>query len=265
MKSGLTERELLRRYLLGALDEEQHEQLEQRLLSDAALLEELSRAENDIVYEYLSGTLSNKETEQFDEHFLVTTERRQKLEFFSALVDEVRLLPEDEDALPRSRKPFLLGLGLGSRAIKLGLAGGAVLIILLGGWLLLFQPWHARSPNDDTPPLVVSLPPDKSRRAAGGEMPRVRITEGTSVVELRMQLGADDHQAYRAALLTDQQVEKFTGDNLEGRPTANTKVVSLRVPAAMLERGDYRLRLKGRSPTGEFQEVDDFSFRVLRN
>ena len=265
MKRGLKERKLLRRYLLGALDEEQHERLEQRLLLDEALLEELSRAENDIIYEYLSGALSGQDAARFRDHFLATPERRQKLEFFSALVDEVRLLPEDDDALPRSRKPFLFGLvGPGGRAVKLGLMC-AVLIILLGSWLLFFQPWRANRPDNDTPSLVVSLPPDKARRAAGGEMPRVHIPEGTSVVELRMQLGADDHQAYRAALFTDQQVEKFTGDNLESQPTANTRIVSLRVPAAILERGDYRLKLKGRSPTGEFQEVDDFSFRVLRN
>lgn len=263
MKRGLKQRELIRQYLLGTLDEEQHQWFEGQLLSDAGLLEELSLAEDDLAYEYLSGALSEQENAQFESHFLLTPERRRKLEFLGALVDELETLPENDDALPRSWKRFLPGfVNPEGRALQAACLA-AVLVILLGGWLLFFSPWQAR--HMDSPPFVVSLTQDGVRRAGEGEMTRVRIPGGTSAVELQMHVGADDRQAYRAVLLTDEGAAKFTGENLEGRAAQGGKVVSLRVPASILERGDYHLKLSGRSPGGDFQEVGDFYFRVTGN
>jgi hypothetical protein len=79
-------------------------------------------------------------------------------------------------------------------------------------------------------------------------------------VEFHLPLSADDYQSYRAALLTDKGVEKFGADNLQARTEAGNKAVSLRVPAAILTQGDYRIIL--RSPTSELQEVDGYTFRV---
>lgn len=62
--------------------------------------------------------------------------------------------------------------------------------------------------------------------------------------------------------LTDKGAEKFTADKLKARTEAGNKAVSLSVPAALLTRGDYLIKLSRRSSTGEFQEVGDFPFRV---
>ena len=251
MKRCITERKLIRQYLLGALDEERQGRLEERLLADEVFLEKVSQAENEVVYDYLSGALSERENERFENHFLVTPERRQKLKFFKALRHQLEQLPEADNALPRSWKRFLPNL-LRSESYTLKLALTGAVIVLIGA--LLFLPhWSARRVDTESPPLVVTLARSRTRRVGDGEMTRVHIPDGTKVVELQLLLGAGDYQSYRAVLLTDKGAEKFTGDNLEARTEAGNKAVGLRVPAAILTRGDYRIILQGRSPAGELQ------------
>lgn len=42
-------------------------------------------AEDELIDEYLDGSLSEQEREKFEQHFLATTERREKLSFAKAL------------------------------------------------------------------------------------------------------------------------------------------------------------------------------------
>jgi anti-sigma factor RsiW len=41
--------------------------------------------EDDLIDDYLDGSLSEQESEKFEQHFLATTERREKLRFAKAL------------------------------------------------------------------------------------------------------------------------------------------------------------------------------------
>jgi hypothetical protein len=76
---------IIRRYLLGDLAEEQCEDLEERLLTDDETFQELLLVEDELVNDYVSGELPSVDREKFRNHFLCTPDRRQKLEFASAL------------------------------------------------------------------------------------------------------------------------------------------------------------------------------------
>src|SRR5262245_8207469 len=75
----------IKRYLLGDLAEEQCEQLEERLLTEDETFQELLLVEDELVNDYVAGELPDTDREKFISHFLCTPERRQKLEFASAL------------------------------------------------------------------------------------------------------------------------------------------------------------------------------------
>jgi anti-sigma factor RsiW len=75
----------LKQYLLGQLSQEEQRQLEVRLLNDQQFLVELLMAEDELIDEYLDGSLSEQDREKFEQHFLATTERREKLTFAKAL------------------------------------------------------------------------------------------------------------------------------------------------------------------------------------
>src|SRR5947207_2882679 len=73
--------ERIRRYLLGQLTDGELEETEQDLLTKEELLEELLMVEDDLIDEYLAGELSRDERVQFEQHFLATPERHDKLKF----------------------------------------------------------------------------------------------------------------------------------------------------------------------------------------
>lgn len=257
-------RELIRRYLLGALDVEQQEQLEEQLLEDSLLAEELSQTEDGVIYDYLSGALPEREKEWFENHFLATPENRRKLKFFRAFKDKVESLPANDNVLPRSWKRVLPDFMRGEHFIlKLSLAA-PVLIVALGAGLLLFQMWPTRPVAVGSTQAVFILS-SGPRRGEVGELTRVNIADDTEAVELQLPVKDDDYQSYRAVLSTDKGVPKLVRDGLEAGTGAGGKIVSLSVPPAVLTRGDYRLRLAGRSAGGDVQEVGIYSFRVSKN
>jgi hypothetical protein len=85
------------------------------------------------------------------------------------------------------------------------------------------------------------------------------------VVRLQLLLTESNYQGYRVALLTDERVEKFTWDGLSIQTALSEKVIDIGVPAELLTRGDYQLRLDGRTLDGDFESLDSYSFRVIRN
>jgi tetratricopeptide (TPR) repeat protein len=69
----------IRRFLLGQLREEERERFEERILDDQALLDHLSIVEEELIDDYLFGTLAGGEEEDFEQRFLTTPKRREKL------------------------------------------------------------------------------------------------------------------------------------------------------------------------------------------
>lgn len=99
----------------------------------------------------------------------------------------------------------------------------------------------------------------------GGEMKRVEIPRGASRVQLRLELDAtaEDYQSYEAVLQTGGGQEILTTSRLRASPTAKGKVVVLEIPARLLKREDYYLKLSGRNASGQVESVGAYAFRVL--
>src|SRR5256885_113617 len=79
------EQRSVRRYLLGELSQAEQQRLEERLMSDDLALEELLVAEDELIDDYLQGALARAEQERFENFFLLTAERQEKLKFATAL------------------------------------------------------------------------------------------------------------------------------------------------------------------------------------
>ncbi|HVF48885.1 MAG TPA: hypothetical protein VNA19_02285 [Pyrinomonadaceae bacterium] len=74
----------IRNYLLGSLDPEGRQRVEEKLLTDDDFFDELLASEDDLIDRYLSGLLPAVERERFENFFLSTPERQQKLRFARA-------------------------------------------------------------------------------------------------------------------------------------------------------------------------------------
>jgi hypothetical protein len=77
--------QVLTRYLLGSLPEEEAEHLDELSIADDAFAWRLSAVENDLVDAYARGELSAENLAQFKNYYLSSPKRLQKVEFAEAL------------------------------------------------------------------------------------------------------------------------------------------------------------------------------------
>ena len=82
--------EVMRQYLLGALSEAEQAALEARYLGDDDAFEEMVRVEHQLVDSYVQGRLPPSERTQFEQHYLAHPDRRERVQFASALQKKSR-------------------------------------------------------------------------------------------------------------------------------------------------------------------------------
>lgn len=149
MSLDAKDQQLIRSYLLGHLTKEsQLQQVEERLLIEDPYFQELLALEDDLIDEYLGDALSAADKERFEQHFLSTPERRQKLRFAVSLKKYIAaaqdVSAQDVTAPPSVMQPIRLA-GFRSRpwlANTYLRAAAAVLIIIglaWGGWYLFLR------------------------------------------------------------------------------------------------------------------------------
>jgi anti-sigma factor RsiW len=143
MKADALNEDLIVRYLLGDLPEERLTEIEDRAFRDPEYLQEILAVESDLIDGYVRNELSDSERRLFQSRFLVSAERRQKVEFARNLT---RVLPETTVAEREGRPAIDRGrIGLwgsitallsGLRPMeRFALAAAAVLIVIGGSWL----------------------------------------------------------------------------------------------------------------------------------
>jgi hypothetical protein len=86
-------RELIIRYLLGALSAEEQRQYEESYFVDDSRFAELLEAERELIGRYVRGELSAHEHKQFEVFFLRSEDRRQKVELARSLVTSIHTKP----------------------------------------------------------------------------------------------------------------------------------------------------------------------------
>lgn len=75
----IEDEELLKRYLLAEVSQEQQEQIQERLFVDADFLNHLLIIENEMIEDYTLGNLPLSQSGPFELHFLRSPERRRRL------------------------------------------------------------------------------------------------------------------------------------------------------------------------------------------
>src|SRR5215204_5062970 len=99
--------EVLRReYLLGRLNDQTQEQVEERLLNDDDFVEKLSTTEDRLIDDYVFGALSANERESFTENFVINDERRGKLRLAQSLDVYLDKLDGPLPVIPADASPW---------------------------------------------------------------------------------------------------------------------------------------------------------------
>jgi hypothetical protein len=124
----------------------------------------------------------------------------------------------------------------------------------------------ASPPKPDSPvskPVVaLSLFPGGAR--SQGSSHDLRIPSGTKEVQLTLRLRDASYTSYQMTIRSVDGSGGFSIDQLQPRKSNGGSVLFVRVPAGRLGLGDYLIRVKGLTPTGATESVDDYQFRVIK-
>ena len=215
--------EHLIRYLVGLLDDEASERLDELSIGDDQFASRLRAVENDLVDAYVRDELSAEIRDRFESRYLSTAAGRHKIRLAEAL------LTHQTRQSPSVATPADRGIATGSKlrawVTPWAMAAVAVLLVAAAGYLVagrtrlqtstpaepprasaepLPAPQAASSPapvtepaRPDTPVLAfVLLPPTRGL----SDPPSLAVPPDATKVEVRLVLEADDFRRYEVAL-----------------------------------------------------------------
>lgn len=249
----------IRRYLLGELDDNAQQEFEQELLTNGDLFEELLMLEDELVDEYLGRRMSVAERQRFESHFLITTERQEKLKFGRAF--NRHLSSEASVVSPQEPKPSRLSGGwtqaFFSSPFRFAAYAMLVVAVALGVWALFFRqsdvdksllalnaayrqerPIEARISGLNYAPYVATRGPGTERV----DQTELRRAELTSLEALNKSAKPAAHHALGKVFLAKKQFDdaiKHFDEALKGQP--NNAQLNSDLGAAWLEKGRFDL------------------------
>jgi hypothetical protein len=270
----------IRLYLLGGLDKEGQQQIEERVMTDRGFQEEVCMIEDELLEDYLAGTLTQAERNMFQQHYLAAPRQQQKLLIAQALNKYVGLVPSPPPIKSHVLRTLINLFKSQGRLAQISWVGALTIILLCGSWLL-FGVWHIRTEearlraeltrlNDpgisELPPspsvVAVTFPPFQFRGET--KLKDVIITSETKIVQLRIPLASERYQTYRVAIKVAGSADEILKlGNLRARSSGQTTVLVLQVPAWRLQPNEYLFSVRGSNNNGDSEEIGDYSFRVL--
>jgi anti-sigma factor RsiW len=282
------EREEIKKYLLGGMDDARRERFEKRVITDPAYKDAVLMVEDELMEDFLTDGLSESERRDFVKHLLVTPQQRQRLRELRALHDYFRHPSAlKAKAVAGGAAPPRLwrrvagwlwqGGSLFPRAATAVLAIALAAGVFLGArywlnnpqahWSVAFRDEWVRL-NDPQSPVhqtssaaPVTLTPTLIR--SGSEMTRVVAPAGTETVQVQLRLPPEQHSTYRVTLRPVDAKETFPLPPLPPQTVGGNRVLLLNVPVKLLPRGDYELQLNGVGANDTSIDLDSYNFRLV--
>lgn len=145
MNKVIYDKQKLRAFLLGSLTEDEAEIFDELSFTDDDFADELNAAEKDLIDSYVHGELSGAELQNFENYYLASPVRREKVEFAKAFqtfaenkIAETEKEIVAEESPKRGFAGFLASWNIFSNlryALQFGLVAATLLFMILGGWL----------------------------------------------------------------------------------------------------------------------------------
>lgn len=220
--------------------------MEERLLTESGFLEELLVGEEELIDDYVSDDLSLDSRLRFEQHFLCTPDRKQKLRFAFALRRYVSQASEPVAGKSKEDKTEVLptGLNWGVRfkafwsgqtlAFRFAMAVAVIAIVVATVWLSRPRPF--------APTMFATVTLSISSGDRGGGQTTTKFKLPREVDALKVVLRLPDlsvpARGYRVELINDQGETKAL--EIAEQEAHSVTVI---IPARQLVHGDYALRL----------------------
>jgi anti-sigma factor RsiW len=125
---------LIARYLLGELPEDERDRFEERLFADDLFFREIEAARDQLIEDYLRLALSERERERFETYFLASPSRREQVDNTRALIAVANRQAAGEAPAAAS---VVRGLRSKSTKLRLWLAAAALVVLAVGVILVI--------------------------------------------------------------------------------------------------------------------------------
>ncbi|MEN3329602.1 MAG: hypothetical protein V7638_4409 [Acidobacteriota bacterium] len=237
------DQERIRRYLLGQLNEEDLQTIEERLMTENDLFEELEVSKDEIIEEYCAGELTATEREWLEQHFLASPEGKLNRRFVLALQQSKQKSPKQETFFQKLQTR-LSDLWNNQPWAVAALASAAVVLVVAG----IVLRTTSQSTSDKF--LALTLTNSSGTRTLESE-PAAKVSLPLNVDELRITLVLPEG----SPVASSYRVEAVDGINTLSVAGSNSNSVSVIVPAAQLRRGQYALRLYAIKADGTEERV----------
>ena len=276
MKEELLTDAMLRKFLLGKVDEAERERLENLFLTDSEAREKVLVVEQELVEDYLENSLTREDRREFLARYGQTPEQQQQLQISKAIKDwavrenaRIQLAP-----VPRSSwSRFIATLRMRPVLIMPIAATLLIAIVLVAFWVnnrmtrntLAQELAELNTPASlrQTPQKMVrlNLSPVTVRGSEPGAV--LKRSADNGIVELRLPLiQKEQYQTFRAEVRRVGGDQLFTIPDLQ-RASDDPNVIQLRFPVRILSSGDYQVRLT-RSSNDANGPTEEYSFYVER-
>lgn len=142
MKTKTYKKEEIIDYLLGSLPEAEAEFFDELSFTDDDFADELKATEKDLIDSYVNRELSGKKLELFENYYLASPLRREKVEFAKSFQPFAAVkITEFQSEIPlekEEQKKFTISkfLNFPRLSMQWGFAFATVLLLFFGGWLL---------------------------------------------------------------------------------------------------------------------------------
>jgi hypothetical protein len=248
----------IREYLLGTLSENDQQTVEESLFSNAGLLDDLILEEEDLIEDYLNDDLTEDERRRFEQYFLSTPERHQKLKF--ALVfnryssnaikdyssDRTKARETETPVSPTATMRFRGFWDSQRWALSAAVALGLVAVVVGSLWLF-------RGPPSDSQSFAsVTLSPVHITRGGPAEGGEITLPLDHPVLKISLKLSERSNSGtrYRVELRDGKGETKLLEPSEQ-----NAEFVSVKIPASELVRGLYFFKLFATSADGTEPQV----------
>jgi hypothetical protein len=245
-------------YLLGQMSEEEAEQFEDDCFAQKRWPSQIQSVEDDLIDAYLHKELPLEQRALFEQNYLTTEARWERVRMAAALLRQVCepevveppvVVPERSTWVERL-KAFRGGRGW---VLRLGSVAAALFILIGGTWFYLAR---IRPPRAVA---TLTLTGSVMNRSEGVEAGTIKLSPNVDALKVFLTLPerATPAQRYRAELDSeDGETSTLTITGQDGN------AVSVLIPASLLARGQYAVTLLAVGDDGDERPYGTYFFNV---
>jgi len=269
---------LLREFLLGKLNDDECERIENLFLTVSQTKERVLALEQDLIDDFLENTLTEEDRERFLSRYAQTDEQRRQLRITKSIRDWAIAqgrVPQAATAISSSWSRFWTRLRLRPFYIVPIAAAIVIAIVLAIVWLnsRMEQRKHSaveqelaqlNSPASlrETPPQMISVELKPVTVRSIEPQTELKLRADIGVFELHLPWTKKErYSTYQAELHRVEDDESFMIRNPQAEYEGGN-VIRIRLPTHILRRGHYQIHLNGVANDGSLSPAEEYSFAV---